>query len=147
MALIAPLTKAMGDANGMPLVNLKINSIVNSLPEYTKEVDIKLAEGHSVVYVKVHSPNQIELIGKFELRHFSVERSAARWAFRADDGKYTEGSYSAVTLLSRLSVKLRIPIILLHSDTGLRTTFKFRIDPNYRIMSVPRYRDLIKTAG
>lgn len=141
--LIAPRITAMGDGYLLPPPNSKRQTINRRLPSFEKDSDIKLAEGHSVVYIKIHSDTEIEVINRFQLRHFSVARGAARWDFLSETGELTEGSFQSATLSPRLSTKLLLPIVLLQSKTGLRATFRFRLDPPYRVMSVPKFRELI----
>lgn len=142
--LIAPLIRMRGGVEPLPLPSSRPTlKAVKVIPDYEKDVDLKLAEGHAVVYLKTHPGNNLELVETFTLDKFEVKRGSAFWTFKSGSDHIIEGASQAVSLLPRLSAKLVTPIVLLPSKTGLKATYRFRIDPGYRIVTRSVFRGLI----
>lgn len=139
--LIAPSIKAMADKYPIPVANPKLYQIQN-MPEHLAEIDIKLAENQSVVYVHLQDRHHVTVVDRFELKELSLQRGTAHWVFESSTGQQTEGSFNATTLIRRLSAKLVMPMVILQSRNGLRTTFRFRVGPEYRLLTAPRFKDL-----
>jgi hypothetical protein len=141
--LITPHVVAKGDEYLSPPVNPKVLVVSHKIPDLTGDLDIKLAEGNWVTFFKVHSPTTVEILGEYRLVKFDVRRGTAQWEFQDALGAIYEGGFHSISLAPRLSVKLKIPIILLNSKAGLRTTFYFRVDPDHQVMPSPRFRELV----
>ena len=145
--LIAPKTRLLEGDAPQPFTKKQRTYKTAPLPEYTPDTDLKLSEGHSVVYVRAYSDTCIEVVDTFLLDYFLVKNNKAHWIFKSDKGVIADGSIHSVILTSRLSVKLVTPIVLLPNKGTLKTTFRFRLDPEYRIFSKPTFNALLRQGG
>ena len=111
------------------------------------DFDLRLGEGSRIVHIKVHKireENLIQTIAHYTLEEFSVVRNSARFEFRNLNGAIIEGGSAAVYLEPNLCVKLVMPVVLLPSRHGLRTTFRFRTDPDCKVLTLNEYKRLFE---
>lgn len=141
--LITPSVKAMVDIGLLFPTSDKIQTPIQPIPEASGDIDIKLAEGQSVVYFKVHDKLQLEVLKTFRLEKFNVQNGTATWSFISDVNEIIPGSFQATQLDKHLSVKLLAPVVLLPSKHGLRVGFRFRTDADCRVLSASKFKDLI----
>lgn len=139
--LVAPFVKAMEDS-GIALPSQVVQHTNQPIPAYNPTNDIRLAEGQGIVHFKVHNDHLLEVIGTYRLERFYVERGSVFWEFTSAEGSISEGISSPVKLNQNLSAVIVFPVILLKSKHGLRTTFRFCTDADYRVMSISKFREL-----
>jgi hypothetical protein len=145
--LIAPHIRATGDEYLSPPKNPKIKTTLHDVPEFEGDQDIKLSEGHSIVYFRVLDERTVEVLGQYTLDRFSVNNNTAHWDFKSDKGAIAHGTFQSINLADRLSAKLVMPVVLLQSRSGFRTAFRFRTDRDCRVMAWNRFREMVADEG
>lgn len=149
--LIAPRIEALGIEVTMPFQLDKFRSFYEEEEEFAEDLthtaeegdyDIKLAElGHVVHYRKLQN-REIKVLGHYQLSCFFVKNNKACWEFTSLNNDVFKGSFRSLFLSANLSVKLILPLVILHNKGKLRTTFRFRTDPDCCVVTTPVFKRL-----
>lgn len=121
------------------------SGVAHPLRTVSHDVDLRLSEGSHIVHFKNASQYEdLKVLGHYILHHFSVTNNQAYWGFTSLEDKVILGSLQSEHLSDALSAKLLFPILLLHSKSKLKTTFRFRTNENYNVKLISSFKQMFK---